>query len=546
VQPGVQFVADVTIPDNMPIPGGGTFIKTWRVKNTGNASWKNGYRLIHTGGFAMTEVTSQPVPVLHPGQEGNVSVTMTAPTTPGSYVSDWRFHDEKGKPFGDNVYTTIIAEAAAPAAPTGMANSQFVADVNIPDNTEMTPGQNFTKTWRLRNNGTRAWGSGFTAVFAGGTAMTTATSQPIPAAAPGATADISIAMVAPATEGTYPSNWQLKDDQGNSFGDNFYVQIVVKKKQADKPPVTTHLQTGMNINPDAPNSNPVEGNALRGTDWVRFVFKLAARENVAERDHIDKAFAQYDPLVRKYNNIGVKSLIVLNQETVWGNAPWTGNNDWQGFANQLADVAGQIASRYAEYGDKVGYEIWNEGDLPNNPASVYVPPEQFGPVLQRVARAIRAVSPQSPLVLGGLASGPNSGIPYLKKCLQAMGGSWPVDAIGIHPYGRWGTRAPFDWGQQFGTLADAFAQYEREIPGIPLWITEIGVAADNEIGPQYYVEIADYIKDVYAHIAAEHAHLVPVVIWFAWSDWMRNSGIVRHDGSHKSHVYDAFQSVLKS
>ena len=30
----------------------------------------------------------------------------------------------------------------------------FVADVTIPDNTNMKPGQSFTKTWRVRNNGT--------------------------------------------------------------------------------------------------------------------------------------------------------------------------------------------------------------------------------------------------------------------------------------------------------------------------------------------------------------------------------------------------------
>jgi methionine-rich copper-binding protein CopC len=543
-QPNAQFVRDVNIPDDTRLTAGSSFTKTWRIRNNGNAAWQAGYRIVHVGGTAMTDRTSQPVPAIQPGQEADVSVTLVAPSTPGTYVSDWRFQDDRSNFFGTNVFTRIISEAAAPSPATGFSNSQYVADITIPDDTVMEPGQSFTKTWRLRNNGSRNWGAGFTAAFLSGTALTPTTSHPAPSAAANSDVNLSIPMTAPNEAGTYTSEWVLKDDQGNVFGTNFYTRIVVKKKLGIRPQVT--LQTGMNINPDAPHSNPVDSDALRGMDWVRFVFKLAARENPAERDDINHAFAQYDPLIRKYNNKGVKSLIVLNQETVWGNAPWTGNNDWRTYGNQLARVARQIAERYREYGEQVAYEIWNEGDLPQNPASVFVEPEQFAVVLKIVAETIRVASPQSPLVFGGLATGPNQGIAYLHRCLKALGGIWPVDAIGIHPYGRWATRAPFDWGQQFGTLAQAFAEYENNFPDIPFWITEIGVAADNEIGSQHYAAVADYLTDVYQHIGEQHTHIAPVVIWFAWSDWMRNAGIVTQDGSHKAHVYDAFQAVIKS
>ena len=310
-----------------------------------------------------------------------------------------------------------------------------------------------------------------------------------------------------------------------------------------KKTATRRLETGMNVNPDAPHSDPVDSGELKGMDWTRWVFKLAARHNVAERSDINAAFKQFDPLVKKYIDQDVKSLIVLNQETVWANAPWNGNNDWGTFGNELAKVARQIAERYAKYGEKVGYEIWNEGDLPNNPASVYVPPEQFALVLQRTAQAIREVSPDSPLIFGGLASGPGKGIPYLQKCLAAMGGTWPVDGIGIHPYGRWGSKAPFDWGKQFGTLDDAFAQYRQAFGNFPLWITEIGVAADNDIGPEYYAEIGEYIRDVYKTVAAKYVRQVPVLIWFAWSDLMRNAGVVNNRGERKAKVYEAFVAV---
>ena len=542
-QPGAEFIRDVTIPDDMRLTAGTSFTKTWRIRNNGNAAWRAGFRFVHVGGSAMTDAISHPIPAVQPGQEVDISVVLTAPAAPGSYVSDWRFQDEDGKFFGMNLFTRIISEAPRPTAATGTSNSQFVADVTIPDDTVMEPGQPFTKTWRLGNNGTRAWGEGFTVNFINGVAMTQVTSQPAPQAATNSEVNVSVLMTAPAEEGSYTSEWMLKDDQGDLFGTNFYTRIVVEKKEPVEPPVI--LQTGMNINPDAPHSNPLNDDALGGMDWIRFVFKLAARVNPAERDDIKHAFAQYDPLIRKYNDKGIKSLIVLNQETVWGNAPWTGNNDWRTYGNQLARVGGQIAGRYREYGEKVAYEIWNEGDLPQNPASVYIEPEQFALVLKVVAETIRAASPRSPLVFGGLATGPNRGVAYLQRCLQALGGTWPVDAIGIHPYGRWATRAPFDWGQQFGTLAQAFAEYENSFPDIPFWITEIGVAADNEIGPQHYAAIADYLTDVYQHVAEHHTHIVPVVIWFAWSDWMRNAGVVTRDGSRKAQVYDAFQAVIK-
>src|SRR5215213_8697746 len=36
-------------------------------------------------------------------------------------------------------------------------NARFVADVTVPDGTPMYAGQNATKTWRVRNNGTCNW-----------------------------------------------------------------------------------------------------------------------------------------------------------------------------------------------------------------------------------------------------------------------------------------------------------------------------------------------------------------------------------------------------
>ncbi len=318
--------------------------------------------------------------------------------------------------------------------------------------------------------------------------------------------------------------------------------VVEPPVPAPKPSVAA-LQTGMNVNPDAPFSNPVDGDDLKGMDWVRFVFKLDARVELSERGDMQAAFRQYEPIVRKYKNQGTKSLIIINQETIWGIAPWTGNGNWQSYGNQLAEATAEIAKRFSRFGDDVAYQIWNEGDKPNNPASVFVEPETFAKILQPVAAAIRENAPDSQIVFNGMATGPETAVDYLKRCRTACGGTLPVDAVGIHPYTRWATRAPFDWGDRYGTIGQALEVYARELPDMKLWITEVGVAADNEIGSEHYAGIADYLVDMYQHIGERYASQVPVLIWFAWSDWMRNAGMVTKDGTRKDLVYNAFRRV---
>ncbi len=729
VKPNGRFIRDVTVLDDTVMIAGDSFTKTWLVENSGDVTWGSGYKIVNIGGEAMTAVTSHPIPAARPGDQVEISVTLTVPQAPGTHFSDWRLQDDKGSLFGDIIYTRIISEPPV-VSPGGVANSKFVADVTVPDDTLVKPGDPFVKTWRLKNIGTRAWGSGFTIRYLGGVKMAAQDSYPLPAAAPGAEVNISIDMVAPTTPGTHYEDWRLFDDRGEIFGEIVYVRIQVPwlpgssvvapvsqrdARWADKrlgqvgsnqtigkwgclltcfamvanvydhqvtpaqlndsmvrqggfidvnltkwnaltdvytdmiyggkvgstPEVTktidaslaegrpvavqvdftsdtpytdndqhwvlivgkdgedyrindpwllpaqeaslkqrygragrplweailsaifykstkgnpvhidipihidtpATLQTGVNVNPDAPHSNPFETDDLKGLDWVRFVFKLDARTVVAERGDIRKSFAQYDPIIHAYNRIGVKSLIIINQETIWGKAPWTGGGDWAGYALDLAATAKDIATHYRRYEDSVAYQIWNEGDKENNPASVYLKPEQMALIVKAVATAVRAASPSSPIIFNGMATGPEATAAYLKKVEAAIGGKIPVDAIGIHPYTRWATKAPFDWGQQYGTLGQAFDVYRRELPGYTFWITEIGVADDGEIGPQYYAEIGDYLKDVYKHVQDRHTDLVKNLIWFAWSDWMRNAGVVKKDGSRKDNVYAAFRAV---
>lgn len=105
---------------------------------------------------------------------------------------------------------------------------RFVSDVSIPDNTQMAPGQSFTKTWKVRNTGSCAWEAGFKFSFVGGEQMSGATFT-LPSAVPANTdLDISVAMVAPTNKtGTLRGNWRMSTAAGQFFGDEVFVQVVV-------------------------------------------------------------------------------------------------------------------------------------------------------------------------------------------------------------------------------------------------------------------------------------------------------------------------------
>ncbi len=130
-------------------------------------------------------------------------------------------------PSGSTPQVTVTAAATAVATVSSCYGLTYVSDVTIPDNTTMTPGNQFTKTWRVRNSGSCAWQAGFTLRFIGGEAMGGSSVSLQDAVQPGNTTDISVALTAPTTPGTYRGNWRMTDAAGRYFGDEVYLLIIV-------------------------------------------------------------------------------------------------------------------------------------------------------------------------------------------------------------------------------------------------------------------------------------------------------------------------------
>ncbi len=97
-----QFVKDIAVPDNTEIAAGTTFVKTWQLKNNGSCTWTSGYALVFYNGDAMSGPASAPITngTVPPGSTIDISVSLIAPTTPGTYKGNWRLRNSGGALFG--------------------------------------------------------------------------------------------------------------------------------------------------------------------------------------------------------------------------------------------------------------------------------------------------------------------------------------------------------------------------------------------------------------------------------------------------------------
>lgn len=125
------------------------------------------------------------------------------------------------------------APLSEPVQPENCINAAaFVADVTIPDDTQLAAGRQFVKTWRVKNEGDCTWGNGYQLVFAEGNQIGGPSAVPLPQSVPpGGEVDLSVSLTAPDTPGTYRGDWLLQAPNGSTFGSRgdyaFYLQIVV-------------------------------------------------------------------------------------------------------------------------------------------------------------------------------------------------------------------------------------------------------------------------------------------------------------------------------
>ncbi len=175
-----------------------------------------------------------------------VQINPNDPTNAGILLpGEWTFPTDKS---GQHTITlaanaTVQADFGwdyqwLPQPETCVNRAEFV-DETVPDGTEIQPNTLFTKTWTLRNTGTCTWSTSYAAVFIGGNLMGDPETVPLPQEVkPGETLTLTVQFTAPEAPGTYRSEWQLQDAQGQRFGlgdkgeGKFWVEIQVPEAAA--------------------------------------------------------------------------------------------------------------------------------------------------------------------------------------------------------------------------------------------------------------------------------------------------------------------------
>ena len=141
------FVSDVTVPDGATLKAGQSFTKTWRLSNIGTCAWTAGYRLALVGGDALGGTSTLLGKSVAPGAQTDISVTLTAPSSNGTFKGDWRMHNGTNQAFGSAVYVVIkVTDAAGTPVPTSPTTGCPANNFRVSGSINVTDGVTFAFT----------------------------------------------------------------------------------------------------------------------------------------------------------------------------------------------------------------------------------------------------------------------------------------------------------------------------------------------------------------------------------------------------------------
>jgi hypothetical protein len=341
--------------------------------------------------------------------------------------------------------TSVVADAAAPVdntltpttTPTVTVattlpcySAAFVADVTIPDGTQLKNGETFTKTWRLKNDGACDWTDDTVLAFNTGTQLGAPASVQVGKVVSSTTTDVSLQLTAPDQYGKYTGIWQLKNSQGN-FGTLMSALIVAGTPPAGN--VVASAAAPAPVRAAAPignigsfelggqiNGSPFGPMHSAGMNWIK-VQSHGGDESGA---------------INVAHSNGFKVLL-----SVLGDA---GSVMDPGYQNSYAADVAKMAAAGAD-----GIEIWNEPNIDREWPNGQINGGNYTALLAKAYAAIKAANPGTLVIsaapaptgyfAGGCqAAGCNDDV-FLQQ-MAAAGAANYMDCIGAHHNS--GTTAP--------------------------------------------------------------------------------------------------------
>lgn len=245
---GMKFVADVTFGDNNMqnppfVKAGTTFVKTWRVENTGTCTWTPNYRFVYAyGSVAAAQMGGQPlnIPVnVAPGQQIDLSVTLVAPKAPSIYQGFWQIETDTGSRFGQTVWVAIttqtdentpVATVTTTATLTPQPSGNACVITGTLPTAAIKVNEGFDAVWTVQNNSGEDWTSGSVDYkYVSGTKMHEKDLYDLTATIKnGESGKIIVDMIAPGKPGLYSTNWAITSGSKMLCALSLTVNVIAK------------------------------------------------------------------------------------------------------------------------------------------------------------------------------------------------------------------------------------------------------------------------------------------------------------------------------
>ena len=138
--------------------------------------------------------------------------------------------------------TPLMTPTGTATPPACTMSAALLQDLSIPDGTILKPGQQFTKTWRVQNNGTCDW-ENYKLVFVRGSLLGGNSPTLLPRVTAGSTIDISLELFAPSYQGEYTGYWQIQSEKGSLIGPELHYTIRIPSPTATNTATATATAT---------------------------------------------------------------------------------------------------------------------------------------------------------------------------------------------------------------------------------------------------------------------------------------------------------------
>jgi next-to-BRCA1 protein 1 len=145
---------------------------------------------------------------------------------------------------------TAQAPQQEPEAPL---SAIFVGDNNVSDSQVFPPGAEFVKSWRMLNDGPKAWPeTTVLELVVGESFARDGQAVKVGSVAPGAVIDLWTGeLKAPESSGKYVSYWRLHDGRGNMFGHSVWIDITVAEQSSSERSTDSSLASSSIIMPQS-------------------------------------------------------------------------------------------------------------------------------------------------------------------------------------------------------------------------------------------------------------------------------------------------------